>query len=1084
MSKIKKRGDVEALFASNAAKAAHRKSMDQTKILTNVTNTPHDRKRDNNQIDQIVESVTNATKRLSHHSENSSSSKRKVENKVGPWRLGRTLGKGSTGRVRLAKHSQTGNLAAIKIVPKILKKSTIGKKKSKIDDNGLPYGIEREIIIMKLISHPNIMGLYDVWENDDELYLVLEYVEGGELFDFLIHNGKLNEKDAVKYFRMIINGVVYCHKFNICHRDLKPENILLDKNGNIKIADFGMAALETEQKLLETSCGSPHYASPEIVTGKNYHGSPSDIWSCGIILFALLTGHLPFDDPSIRKLLLKVQTGKFHMPSNLSNEAKDLIWSMLRVDPTQRIKIEEVLKHPLLMKYPDENPTNITNNFDSVDFSHPVSHIDPYILHNLQTLWHGLPKEQIVKMLQNDSKNPEKMFYYLLKNYKSTHNPLVRNSFNSKSTYTPSRTNIPRSTSIIKTIIQDADGTILKSSVKKIKPSTSVSTNHRRKENFDKRQIIASSSKKSVSFKNLRKDISTSSLSLINMQQQFTIHQDTSRKNLNKYILENQSFDIIDSKIPFKKESAPEITVNPKDLPALPNLEDFDYLLNYTFDNDLQKNSLVQKENLIKSGTTKMDIKAVSKLDPKLNISKEKITTQAVFDKLGVRLSKLDMLKQELSSRREINSQLTSISSSSTRKLSNYVDKNYDGYKLKEFNTDMRSHKLPINLQINTKVSNNTIKSLNSSYYKDFDLSYSLHSAVPVILSTPTEKIHQISNETETVSETSNNYTYLDAQSMGKNRTEPINKTNHENLENLNSPSAFKLNDSGDSMPTNHSPFSLSDTYATAPSSPGTFGTQLLNVSKISFDDDKTLPPTNISSILTSQNTKDNNKVFPQSNLKDRLLVERGSSSNSNSSTAIKSGVRNITATFRNSLIPSVNHNRTNNNEKIKLDYSDNKTKEKLITANNLEINKKGKNLFEKLFGFVKRQSNKRVNDNKLSIKNMNTKSKSRKLFSNEVWLESDNIMGIDLIRELKQSPETSKLVVISMKEELHHFIYELQDPKSKLYIKLEIMDKDGSEYGFGGCFVKINKIRGRTQPYQNWCSIFKNMIAYLERET
>ena len=136
-----------------------------------------------------------------------------------------------------------------------------------------------------------------------------------------------------------IAGIDYCHRFNICHRDLKPENLLLDRDRNIKIADFGMAALERGDKLLETSCGSPHYASPEIVAGLNYHGASSDIWSCGIILFALLTGRLPFDDEDIRTLLAKVKIGKFNMPQELPHEAKDLIRRMLEVNPSKRITV-------------------------------------------------------------------------------------------------------------------------------------------------------------------------------------------------------------------------------------------------------------------------------------------------------------------------------------------------------------------------------------------------------------------------------------------------------------------------------------------------------------------------------------------------------------------------------------------------------------------------------------------------------------------------------------------------------------------------------------------------------------------------
>jgi serine/threonine-protein kinase HSL1, negative regulator of Swe1 kinase len=181
---------------------------------------------------------------------------------------------------------------------------------------------------------------------------------------------------------------------------LKPENLLLDKDGNIRIADFGMAVLEPKGRLLETSCGSPHYASPEIVAGKTYHGAPSDIWSCGIILFALLTGHLPFDDENIRNLLLKVKAGHFTMPPQLSSEAKDLIWRMLDVDPKTRIRMQDIFRHPFLMKYPPAE-----GEFDIPDIpevERPVkseAEIDKEILKNLLILWKGESKTTIVERL-------------------------------------------------------------------------------------------------------------------------------------------------------------------------------------------------------------------------------------------------------------------------------------------------------------------------------------------------------------------------------------------------------------------------------------------------------------------------------------------------------------------------------------------------------------------------------------------------------------------------------------------------------------------------------------------------------------
>lgn len=472
------------------------------------------------EIDKIVVSVENATKRLSQVSTNTNSSKRKSKNHVGPWRLGRTLGRGSTGRVRLAKHSETGQLAAVKIVPK----AKFQKESNGDNKESSPYGIEREIIIMKLISHQNIMGLYDVWENKGELYLVLEYVEGGELFDYLIKKGKLPEKEAIHYFRQIISGVSYCHQFNICHRDLKPENLLLDRNMNIKIADFGMAALEVNQKLLETSCGSPHYASPEIVTGKNYHGSPSDVWSCGIILFALLTGHLPFDDENIRKLLMKVQSGRFIMPNYLSGEAKDLIWKMLDVNPAKRIKINDILKHPLLTKY-ETVATAKSNKSDKEKLDDYYSEVDQLqikkedidrdIVKSLSILFHGATEATLTPKLLSSYSNPEKIFYFLLYKYKKQHQ--IKEKQETMHNKAPKKTDgdgtLKKSKSMIKTTITNEDGsTTVKTEPMEMPPLPATPKKKVVKSSAGQIRIPASSSyRRGVSFNN--KTINTDNMS-------------------------------------------------------------------------------------------------------------------------------------------------------------------------------------------------------------------------------------------------------------------------------------------------------------------------------------------------------------------------------------------------------------------------------------------------------------------------------------------------------------------------------------------------------------------------------------------
>lgn len=454
--------------ASSAMKriTGHHRNTTNNHTSHNVMSRGHENKKIH--LDKIIESVTDAKKRLSQtesvisngndiQSSNNKSSKRKSRDTVGPWKLGKTLGKGSSGRVRLARNVENGQLAAIKIVSKKKYMKSLDKNSSKMDQNSYysasisnasttlttqnqnqnipinPYGIEREIVIMKLISHENVMGLYEVWENKNELFLVLEYVDGGELFDYLVSQNKLPESEAVHYFKQIVEGVSYCHSFNIVHRDLKPENLLLDKkNKTIKIADFGMAALELPNKLLETSCGSPHYASPEIVMGKPYHGGPSDVWSCGVILFALLTGHLPFNDDNIRKLLMKVQSGKFQLPQMLSPEAQDLISKILVVDPTKRIKTTDILSHPLITKYKqydrihygvdsDSNLNNMKNMNPSIINITSRREIDESILGSLQVLWHGISRDVIIAKLLQTPMSEEKIFYSLLWQYKQRH---------------------------------------------------------------------------------------------------------------------------------------------------------------------------------------------------------------------------------------------------------------------------------------------------------------------------------------------------------------------------------------------------------------------------------------------------------------------------------------------------------------------------------------------------------------------------------------------------------------------------------------------------------------------------------------
>jgi serine/threonine-protein kinase HSL1 (negative regulator of Swe1 kinase) len=327
--------------------------------------------------------------------------------------------------VRIARHSKTGQYAAIKIVSKtalVNSRRSIQGLEEQADR--ILLGIEREIVIMKLIDHPNIMRLYDVWETSTELYLILEYVEGGELFDYLCKRGRLSTSEALGYFQQIIAAINYCHRFNIAHRDLKPENLLLDQDKNIKVADFGMAAwqMNNTSGLLRTACGSPHYAAPEVIEGRAYNGSSSDIWSCGVILFALLAGRLPFDDEDLHTLLEKVKIGSYDMPQAMDKRAQDLIARMLEKDVRKRITIEQILAHPFFTMHPPKIPMLVPPSLGTI--ARPIENrtdIDPDILANLRTLWHGSPEEEIIRKLTNNEQTWEKGVYYLLQQYRIKH---------------------------------------------------------------------------------------------------------------------------------------------------------------------------------------------------------------------------------------------------------------------------------------------------------------------------------------------------------------------------------------------------------------------------------------------------------------------------------------------------------------------------------------------------------------------------------------------------------------------------------------------------------------------------------------
>ncbi|XP_045821098.1 CBL-interacting serine/threonine-protein kinase 12-like [Trifolium pratense] len=256
---------------------------------------------------------------------------------LGRFELGKLLGHGTFAKVHLAKNLKTGESVAIKII-----------SKDKILKSGLVSHIKREISILRRVRHPYIVQLFEVMATKTKIYFVMEYVRGGELFN-KVAKGRLKEEVARKYFQQLICAVGFCHARGVYHRDLKPENLLLDENGNLKVSDFGLSAVSDEIKqdgLFHTFCGTPAYVAPEVLSRKGYDGAKVDIWSCGVVLFVLMAGYLPFHDPNnVMVMYKKIYKGDFRCPRWFSPELVNLLTRLLDIKPHTRISIPEIMEN-------------------------------------------------------------------------------------------------------------------------------------------------------------------------------------------------------------------------------------------------------------------------------------------------------------------------------------------------------------------------------------------------------------------------------------------------------------------------------------------------------------------------------------------------------------------------------------------------------------------------------------------------------------------------------------------------------------------------------------------------------------------
>ncbi|KAG2931884.1 hypothetical protein PC129_g10978 [Phytophthora cactorum] len=335
-------------------------------------------------------------------------------NVIGEYVLGETIGKGTFGKVKLGLHMLTGEKVAVKIL-----------EKKRIVQAADVERVAREIKILKRNRHQNVIQLYEVIDSPDRIFLIMEHIDGGEMFEYIVAHHRIREPEAAFLFRQIVEGLAYLHSNEVTHRDLKPENLLLQSNRHnarqqqqqstnstllVKIVDFGLSNTHDGGRLLRTACGSPCYAAPEMIQGRLYRGPIADMWSLGVVLFAMVCGFLPFEDSNTNMLYKKILSANYKMPTFLSANVQDLIRRILETDPEKRYTVDKILQHPWLagVQNPDISGYDVGEGVksDEIKTRHEL------VLNQLESL--GLPRDEVQMALSKKSFNRFTASYYIL----------------------------------------------------------------------------------------------------------------------------------------------------------------------------------------------------------------------------------------------------------------------------------------------------------------------------------------------------------------------------------------------------------------------------------------------------------------------------------------------------------------------------------------------------------------------------------------------------------------------------------------------------------------------------------------------
>lgn len=321
------------------------------------------------------------------------------------YTIGRVIGEGGFCKVHLGVHHFTREKVAIKMIDK-------GRLVEQADRRR----VGREIRVLKRLSHQSVIRVFDVVESHARIYVVMEYCEGGSLLDYVRGKKRLSEAEACAFMHQVLRGLENCHENGVVHRDVKLENLLLDEEARMKIIDFGLSAILQPGRKLRVHCGSPSYAAPEIVSRKLYAGPPVDVWSLGVVLFAMISGYLPFHSQHNNKQELcgKIVKGHYSAPDYISPEAKDLLSQMLTVDPTRRITTAAIWKHPWMASCPQQQrlPPPLPPARVRVVPETGESSADDDIMDEMEI--HGFTRAKVAEYLARGDYNYATSTYYLM----------------------------------------------------------------------------------------------------------------------------------------------------------------------------------------------------------------------------------------------------------------------------------------------------------------------------------------------------------------------------------------------------------------------------------------------------------------------------------------------------------------------------------------------------------------------------------------------------------------------------------------------------------------------------------------------